>query len=214
MAPFEVAGAFVECAQARPAPGGHGGERQEQGSVTRAGHPTQGQGNPSWSAVPVPGGGPVLWVAWLPRGIVSIRLPGAPSPDGVEGGPLPEAWRDVLQAYFAGDEDADPATLPFAGEGSRFQRRVWRALRAVPKGDLVTYGEVARACGVPGAARAVGRAAASNPAPLVVPCHRLVAGGGRLGGFSAGLAWKRRLLRIEGVRVDSDRVLPGQLDLW
>ena len=155
-----------------------------------------------------------MWVAWIAEGIVAVRLPGAPSPDGVDEVPLPAAWRDVLQAYFAGDEDADPAALPFAGDGSHFQRRVWRILRRVPRGRLVTYGEVARACGVPGAARAVGRAAASNPAPLVVPCHRLVAEGGRLGGFSAGLAWKRRLLQLEGVRVDGDRVLPGQLDLW
>ena len=160
------------------------------------------------------GGGGALWVAWIPEGIVALRLPGAPSPDGVDEEPLPAAWHDLLLAYFAGDEDADPATLPFAGGGSRFQRRVWRSLRAVPKGGLVTYGEVARACGVPGAARAVGRAAASNPATLVVPCHRLVAEGGRLGGFSAGLAWKRRLLQLEGIRVDGDLVLPGQLDLW
>jgi methylated-DNA-[protein]-cysteine S-methyltransferase len=82
---------------------------------------------------------------------------------------------------------------------STFQRRVVRACRAIPYGATRSYGEVAAAAGSAGAARAVGQVMASNRTPLIVPCHRVVAAGGKLGGFSApqGLALKRRLLAIE-----------------
>lgn len=80
-----------------------------------------------------------------------------------------------------------------------FQRRVAAACRAIPRGRTQTYGELAAAAGAPGAARAVGQVMASNRTPLVVPCHRVVAAGGGLGGFSApqGLVLKRRLLAME-----------------
>lgn len=79
-----------------------------------------------------------------------------------------------------------------------FRRAVWRALRALPRGRTATYGELARRAGNPRAARAAGTACGANPLPLFVPCHRAVAAGGRLGGFSSGLAWKRLLLSGEG----------------
>jgi methylated-DNA-[protein]-cysteine S-methyltransferase len=87
------------------------------------------------------------------------------------------------------------------GHLSAFQRRVVRACRSIPAGEQRSYGEVAALAGSPGAARAVGQVMASNRVPLVVPCHRVVAAGGRLGGFSApqGLAMKRRLLALERV---------------
>lgn len=78
-----------------------------------------------------------------------------------------------------------------------FERRVYDAARRIPYGETRTYGEIARAVGVPGAARAVGNALGKNPAAIVIPCHRVVASNG-LGGFTGGLAWKRRLLRLEG----------------
>lgn len=80
-----------------------------------------------------------------------------------------------------------------------FARDVLLACRRIPWGGTCTYGELAALCGVPGAARAVGNVMASNRFPLVVPCHRVVAANGRLGGFSApqGVAMKRRLLRLE-----------------
>jgi methylated-DNA-[protein]-cysteine S-methyltransferase len=81
-----------------------------------------------------------------------------------------------------------------------FQRTVARALQRVPFGETVTYGELARRAGRPGAARAVGQAMARNPVPLLVPCHRVVSARG-LGGFGGGLALKRRLLALEGVEV-------------
>ncbi|HZP27547.1 MAG TPA: MGMT family protein, partial [Acidimicrobiia bacterium] len=83
----------------------------------------------------------------------------------------------------------------------RFHQRVYEAARAVPVGTTVTYGELAARVGSPASARAVGQAMAANPFPIVVPCHRVLSAGGRLGGFSAtgGLATKRRMLAIEGV---------------
>ncbi|HQI76946.1 MAG TPA: methylated-DNA--[protein]-cysteine S-methyltransferase, partial [Candidatus Latescibacteria bacterium] len=85
-------------------------------------------------------------------------------------------------------------------QGTDFQRRVWRALLAVPWGHVVTYGELAQRMGIPvGASRAIGQANAANPLPIIIPCHRVVAAGGRLGGYSGGLETKRFLLRREGI---------------
>ena len=78
-----------------------------------------------------------------------------------------------------------------------FQRSVLAALSTIPAGEVVTYGELAAAAGKPGAARAVGNVMASNPIPLILPCHRVVATNG-LGGFTGGLDIKRKLLRLEG----------------
>ena len=80
-----------------------------------------------------------------------------------------------------------------------FERSVYQALRAVPPGETITYGELARRAGSPGAARAVGAAMGRNPIPVIIPCHRVLAGGGRTGGFSApgGVTTKFRLLKIE-----------------
>jgi methylated-DNA-[protein]-cysteine S-methyltransferase len=101
-----------------------------------------------------------------------------------------------VRRYFAGGRVAFRFPLA-SGRGTPFQRAVWRALRRIPYGEVRTYGWVARAIGRPGAARAVGGACGANPWPIVVPCHRVVASNG-LGGYSAGLEWKRLLLGIEG----------------
>jgi methylated-DNA-[protein]-cysteine S-methyltransferase len=87
-----------------------------------------------------------------------------------------------LGAYFAGD--LTRFDLPLAPAGSPFQRRVWAAMSEIPFGRTRTYGELARDVG--GVARAVGQACGANPIPIIIPCHRVVAGGGRLGGFSGG----------------------------
>ena len=81
-----------------------------------------------------------------------------------------------------------------------FHRKVLRTLRKVPYGKTVTYGQLAARAGRPRSARAVGRAMAANPLPLVIPCHRVVASGGGLGGYGGGLDLKRRLLALEGAR--------------
>jgi methylated-DNA-[protein]-cysteine S-methyltransferase len=83
--------------------------------------------------------------------------------------------------------------------GTEFQRAVWRALRRLHFGQTFSYAELAGAAGRAGATRAVGQAVGANPLPIVIPCHRVLAAGGRLGGFSGGLQNKRKLLAIEGI---------------
>ena len=87
--------------------------------------------------------------------------------------------------------------------GTEFQRRVWNALRRIPSGQTKSYLQVAQSIGRPRAVRAVGQACGANPIPVVIPCHRVLAAGGKLGGFSSGLDWKRKLLAREGAIPDS-----------
>jgi methylated-DNA-[protein]-cysteine S-methyltransferase len=102
-----------------------------------------------------------------------------------------------LEAYFeTGDGDFSGFKLKLDGL-THFQRDVLMAIRKIPPGETMTYGEVAKAVGKPGAARAVGNVMAANPIPLILPCHRVVASNG-LGGFTGGLDVKRKLLRLEG----------------
>jgi methylated-DNA-[protein]-cysteine S-methyltransferase len=84
--------------------------------------------------------------------------------------------------------------------GTKFQRRVWRELMKIPYGRTVTYGDIARMIGKPGASRAVGRALAENPIPIIVPCHRVIASDGSPGGYSFGVEIKEFLLGLEGAR--------------
>ncbi len=88
---------------------------------------------------------------------------------------------------------------PLVPAGTDFQQAVWRELRRIPLGQTLSYGEIAAAVNRPRGAQAVGQACGANPIPLLIPCHRVLAVGGKLGGFSGGLDWKRRLLTIEGV---------------
>jgi methylated-DNA-[protein]-cysteine S-methyltransferase len=109
---------------------------------------------------------------------------------------------DVLDRLlrYADGEPGDLRDVPIAlNHLSTFQRRVVKACRAIPAGERRTYGELAAVAGSPGAARAVGSVMANNRVPLIVPCHRVVASGGKLGGFSSpqGLAMKWRLLELE-----------------
>lgn len=83
--------------------------------------------------------------------------------------------------------------------GTKFQRAVWEAMRSIPLGGTVSYGELARKAGYPRAARAVGQAVGHNPIPLLIPCHRVIASDGTLGGFGGGPELKRALLKQEGV---------------
>ena len=87
--------------------------------------------------------------------------------------------------------------LPLDIRGTAFQWRVWEALRAIPYGATRSYGEVARAIGEPKASRAVGHACATNPVGILIPCHRVVRGGGGLGGYAWGLSVKKQLLASE-----------------
>lgn len=107
-----------------------------------------------------------------------------------------EARRQV-QAYLAGERR--DFTVRVGARGTPFQERVWAALRGIPWGETVSYGELAARLGRPGAARAVGAANARNPVCLLVPCHRVIAADGRLHGYAFGEATKRWLLELEGV---------------
>jgi methylated-DNA-[protein]-cysteine S-methyltransferase len=103
-----------------------------------------------------------------------------------------------LARYFSGEPvNFDDYEVDLTGF-TDFQRRVYKETRAIPPGEVRTYGEIARAIGKPGASRAVGNALGRNPACIVIPCHRVVAANGDLGGFTGGLRWKRALLRLEG----------------
>jgi len=112
-------------------------------------------------------------------------------------GAAPRQVRDALAGYFAGRTDV-LADLPWATAGTPFQRRVWRALTAIPPGRTLSYGALAARLGKPGAARAVGLANGANPVGIVVPCHRVIGADGTLTGYGGGLERKQWLLRHEG----------------
>lgn len=102
-----------------------------------------------------------------------------------------------LEAYFNGKLQTFSVPINL-DRGTDFQRRVWQALLAIPYGKTVTYGELARSLGLSaGASRAVGNACGANPLPIIVPCHRVVAANGSLGGYSGGLWRKEGLLKVE-----------------
>jgi methylated-DNA-[protein]-cysteine S-methyltransferase len=109
-------------------------------------------------------------------------------------GPVAEAIRQ-LREYFAGRRTT--FDLPLEAAGTPFQRAVWRALGDIPYGTTISYGELARRVGNPKASRAVGSANGANPLPIVIPCHRVIAGDGSLGGFGGGLPAKQSLLALE-----------------
>ena len=139
-----------------------------------------------------------LAVATAPGGLVCLRwMPGGHV--GQPNGPLEARVAWALAIYTEAPDRAMPP-LPLVDPGvTAFQGRVWRLMRAIPAGEVRTYGELAAILGT--YPRAVGRAAGANPWPLLIPCHRVVARdglGGYLGRGPAGLAIKRRLLEHEG----------------
>jgi methylated-DNA-[protein]-cysteine S-methyltransferase len=132
-------------------------------------------------------------------------------PNAIEADPPPFAVAAIgrIAGLLAGDRtDLDDIALDL--QGSAFERNVWQAARRIPCGEVRSYGDIARDIGAPGAAQAVGIALGRNPAPIVVPCHRVLAADGRSGGFSApgGVATKFRILEIEGAR------RPGEPELF
>ena len=104
-------------------------------------------------------------------------------------------WVRAIVAHL--DQSKSVMDLPTDVAGTAFQRRVWQALREIPLGDTRTYSDVARAIGQPSAIRAVGHACATNPASIVVPCHRVIRTDGSLGGYRWGLHRKKTLLEKE-----------------
>lgn len=107
-----------------------------------------------------------------------------------------EQTKHQLDAYFT--RKLTRFDLPMEPHGTSFQRDVWQRLCAIPYGTCQTYGDLAKALGKPGASRAVGLANNRNPIPIVIPCHRVIGGGGKLTGFGGGLDVKHQLLVHEG----------------
>ena len=152
-------------------------------------------------------------IAWDEVGLVGVQLPENSDqasharmrrrwPGGMEG-EAPAAVRRVMDsvARLLQGEPVDLSAVPLNLDGlAPFNRRVYQIARGIPPGQVLTYGEVAQRLGDPSAARAVGQALGQNPFPLLIPCHRVVAAGGRIGGLSGGAGWstKLRLLEIEG----------------
>jgi AraC family transcriptional regulator, regulatory protein of adaptative response / methylated-DNA-[protein]-cysteine methyltransferase len=164
-----------------------------------------------WTVTPIPEG--LALVAATKRGLCSVLL-GTSAHDLAT-----ELYAEFPSAAVTRDDDTlapmaalvsdlasgrprpDAAALPLDVHATAFRRRVWEALRRIPAGETRSYGQIAEAVGAPRAARAVGTACATNPVPIVVPCHRVLASGGGLGGYSGGLERKRQLLGAEGVKV-------------
>ncbi len=136
------------------------------------------------------------------HGLASLKFPGRTKAYvASQGNREQELWLDAateaVNTVLAGRRPRVFPPLDW-GKATDFQRRVWKALQTIPLGETRQYSDLARALGCPGASRAIGQACGANPIPVLVPCHRVLAAGGTLGGFSAGLEWKRRLLALEG----------------
>jgi methylated-DNA-[protein]-cysteine S-methyltransferase len=141
-----------------------------------------------------------LTVVAGPDGVRRILMDGATPADGDP--ERDDAIACELDEYFAGDRIRFTVPVDLDGVTAPFRRRVLETLRDdVAYGETVAYGELAVMAGRPGAARAVGSAMATCPVPILVPCHRVLAAGGSLGGYGGKLEHKRLLLAIEGVEV-------------
>jgi methylated-DNA-[protein]-cysteine S-methyltransferase len=154
-------------------------------------------------------------IVWMARGICGVQLPEKDAaatrarvhrrhPTAVEAVPSPQVRRaiDGIVALLAG-EKPDLSDIAIDDERqSDFNKRIYAIARKIPPGHTMTYGEIAERFGDKTLARAVGQAMGENPTPLIMPCHRVLAAGGKTGGFSAsgGVVTKLRLLTIEGAQ--------------
>jgi methylated-DNA-[protein]-cysteine S-methyltransferase len=155
-------------------------------------------------------------VARSSQGLLGLTLPRPHKEAALR--PLLDRWGDdarrddlaladlaeKLRRYFDGQDVSFNETLD-THSATDFQRRVWQITRRIPRGHTMTYGQIARQAGSPGAARAVGQAMARNPWPVIVPCHRVVGRDGRLTGFGGGLEMKQRMLEMEGALPTAER---------
>lgn len=154
-----------------------------------------------------------LKITVSPRGLQAIDfcLPGRDViPSSVKNGDAPESEiaqhvHRVLQDYFSGDVSVDFNSIPLDLQiGTPFQRSVWKALQTIPFGEVQSYRWIAEAVGSPKAFRAVGQANSKNPIPIIIPCHRVIAADGKLGGYMGaaeqGLNIKRFLMNLEGIQ--------------
>jgi len=139
-------------------------------------------------------------IRWSDQGITDVYLPGSRmEPSTTDAPPSVRQAAEDMAALLAGEQrDLTHITLDPTGV-DEFRQAVYDATRAIGPGETQTYGDIAKTIGQPGAARGVGAALGSNPYPIVVPCHRVLASTGALHGFSApgGIQTKRRMLEIE-----------------
>ena len=143
--------------------------------------------------------GPLL-VAGTEEGLKHISFQSGkreqrPEPGWQKGSRLLDDAFEQLEAYFAGELKLFDLTL--VPEGTEFQQRVWKRLLKIAYGKTVSYGEIAKKLGNPGASRAVGLANGRNPLPIVIPCHRVIGADGSLTGYGGGMSIKRALLALE-----------------
>jgi O-6-methylguanine DNA methyltransferase len=152
-----------------------------------------------------------VWRTELAR-LAALALPDVPR-DAIILTEDPDGFKTLAQQlgeYFAGLRRR--FDVPLSPHGTDFQVKVWRQLLDIPWGQLRSYSQLAADLGEPRAARAVGQAAAQNPLPILVPCHRLLGTDGSLVGFAGGTDLKARLLRLEGhTLADGERVRPPRL---
>ncbi len=142
--------------------------------------------------------GVAFWATFSERGLTRLEFADTPTAGTPGSTPAAAQLAQELQEYLSGQRRSFSVPVDLSACPA-FQQQGLAACREVPAGAVVPYAELARRIGRPHAARAVGMALARNPVPVVVPCHRVVRGDGGLGGYLAGLAWKRRLLQLEGV---------------
>ncbi len=128
--------------------------------------------------------------------LIALEFVAAPSETYYPNAITTEA-RKQLEEYFAAERQR--FSLPLAPQGTPFQRKVWQALQTIPYGQTVSYKTIAAQINNPKAVRAVGLANGRNPIPIIIPCHRVVAADGSLGGFSSGLWRKEWLLKLEQI---------------
>jgi len=135
------------------------------------------------------------------RGITALDFPQRtqphPGPSAQKAPSFVRRLGQQLKQYAAGKTVRWSVPVDLSS-GTEFQRKVWSALTKIPRGQTRSYAWVARAIGKPDATRAVGTACGANPVPIIIPCHRVIASDGSLGGFGGGLPMKRQLLRLEG----------------
>ena len=158
--------------------------------------------------IPIPTSEGQFIAHYSARGLCRLEFPsGTRRPKNITASAEPPAqirqWHAAaIKALNQALGGEPPTKLPplDLSAGTDFQQRVWQALRRIGWGRTRSYAQLAEAIGNPKAVRAVGGACGANPIPVLVPCHRVLAANHRLGGFSGGLAWKRRLLACEGSR--------------
>lgn len=155
-------------------------------------------------------GGKTGALVFSPRGLIRLLLPSSKEctsrwirnnyPGAKYSKDQAQALMRQLQKYFQGNQASFDVNFDLS-ECSPFQKLIYRELIKVPFGNTRSYKELAEAVGLRGGARAVGTALKNNPIPIIIPCHRIIKSDGSLGGFNSGVEWKKRLLRLEGIKI-------------